>query len=67
MINKGACERAYACNPNNWECECDKSCDVGKYLDYENCKRRKRLVDKLVEECKEYWWSKINLNSFIWT
>ena len=22
-----------------------KSCDVGEYLDYENCKCRKRLVD----------------------
>ena len=20
------------------ECECDKLCDVGEYLDYENCK-----------------------------
>ena len=28
-------------------------CDVGEYLDYENCKCRKRLVDKLVEECNE--------------
>ena len=28
----------------------DKSCDVGGYLDYENCKCRKRLTDKLVEE-----------------
>ena len=30
----------------------DKSCDVGKYLDYANyanCKCRKRLFDKLVE------------------
>ena len=25
-------------------------CDVGKYLDYENCKCRKKLIDKLVEE-----------------
>ena len=30
-----------------------KSCDVGEDLDYENCKCRKRLVDKLVEECNE--------------
>ena len=29
------------------------SCDVGEYLDFENCKCRKRLVDKLVEECTE--------------
>ena len=31
----------------------DKSCNFGKYLDYENWKCRKRLVDKLVEECAE--------------
>ena len=35
------------------ECECDKSCDVGESLDYENCKCRKKLVDKLVYECTE--------------
>ena len=26
---------------------------MGEYLDYENCKCRKKLVDKLVEECSE--------------
>ena len=26
-------------------------CEVGEYLDYENCKCRKKLVDKLVDEC----------------
>ena len=31
----------------------DKSCDVGEYLGYENCKCRKRLVDKFVDECDE--------------
>ena len=25
----------------------------GEYLDYKNCKCRKRLVDKLTEECNE--------------
>ena len=30
-----------------------KSCHIGKYLDYENCKCRKTLIDKLVEECTE--------------
>ena len=35
-------------------CECDKSCNVGEYLDYENCKCRKQLVHKLVEE---YSWN----------
>ena len=32
------------------ECE---SCHFGEYLDYENCKCRKALVDKLVDECGE--------------
>ena len=27
--------------------------DVGEYLDYSNCKCRKKLIDKLVEECTE--------------
>ena len=35
------------------KCECDKSCDVDEYFDYENCKCRKRIVDKLIEECTE--------------
>ena len=34
-------------------CECDKSCDIGEYLDYKKCKCRKRIIDKLVEECSE--------------
>ena len=38
-------------NLSNCECECDKSGDVGEYLDYENCRCRKKLVDKLTEEC----------------
>ena len=53
MIDKGACNKGYAWNTNNCDCECDKSCDFGEYLDYKNCKCRKRLVDTLVEECNE--------------
>ena len=26
-------------------------CDVGEYLDYENCKCVKKLVDQFLEEC----------------
>ena len=26
---------------------------IGEYLDYENCKCRKKLVDKIVDECTE--------------
>ena len=28
----------------------NRPCDVREYLDYENCKCRKKLVDKLAEE-----------------
>ena len=34
-------------------CGCDRSWVVGEYLDYENCKCIKSLIDKLVEECSE--------------
>ena len=44
------CDKGFIWNPNNCECECDKSCDVGEYLDYKNCKCRKRIIDKLVEK-----------------
>ena len=47
------CDTGFIWNPSNCECECDKLCDVREYLDYENCKCRKRLTDKLVEECSE--------------
>ena len=46
-------DKKFIWNPSNCQCECDKSCDVGEYLDYENCKCRKGLIDKLVEECTE--------------
>ena len=47
------CDEGFIWNPSNCECECDKLCDVGEYLDYKNCNCRKRLIDKLVEECNE--------------
>ena len=53
LIGKSICDKGYAWNPSNCEYECDKSCDIGKYLDYKNRKCRKRLVDKLLDECYE--------------
>ena len=53
LIVKEMCDKGFIWNPSNFECECDKSCDVGEYLDYKNCKCRNNLVDKLVEECGE--------------
>ena len=53
LIDKGVCDKGSIRNPSNCEYEWDKSCDIGKYLDYENYKCRKRLIDQLVDECTE--------------
>ena len=53
LIDKGVCNKGFIWNLSNCDCECDKSCDIGEYLDYLNCKCRKKLVDKLIEECTE--------------
>ena len=37
LIDKGICDKGFIWKPSNCKCECDKSCDVGEYLDYENC------------------------------
>ena len=49
LIDKAICNKEFIWNPSNCKCECD----VGEYLDYENCTCRKQLVNKLVEECTE--------------
>ena len=51
LIYKRICDKRFIWNPSNCEYERDKSCDVGKYIDYENCKCINRYVDKLVEQC----------------
>ena len=38
-------------NPSTCACECVKFCEVGQYLDYENCVCRKKIVDELIEQC----------------
>ena len=58
LIDKGVCDKGFIWNQSNCEWECDKSCDFIEYLDYENCKCRKKLIDKLAErssaeECTE--------------
>ena len=53
LIDQGVCNKGFICNPSNCECECDTACGVGGYLNYENCKCRKELVNKLVDECTE--------------
>ena len=50
LIEKSVCDKGFIWHPSN--CERNKSCDAGEYLDYENCSWRK-IVAKLVEECTE--------------
>ena len=53
LIDKGKCDKGFIWNTSNCECECAKAYDVGEYLDYEICKCRKKLIDKLIDECDE--------------
>ena len=53
LTDKEMCDKGYIWNPSNWDCECDKSGDVGEYLDCKNCEWRKILTDNLVEECSK--------------
>ena len=53
LIDQGVCDKGFIWNPSNRECECHKSCNIGGYLDYSNCRYRKKIVDPLVEECTE--------------
>ena len=47
------CDKGFLWNPSNFECECDKACDVREYLDYENYNCRKKLLAPLIEEFAE--------------
>ena len=53
LIDNGVWDKEYAWDPSNCESECNKSYDFSEYLDYKSCKCKKRLVNKLVEECNE--------------
>ena len=48
LIDREMCDNRFIWNPSNCECECGKTCDVGEYLDYENCRCRKKLVASLI-------------------
>ena len=47
------CDKGFIWNSSNRECECDKSSDIGEYLNHKNCGCREKIIDKLVEECSE--------------
>ena len=51
LTDKGKCDKRFIWNPSNCDCECGKSCDIREYLDYKNCKGRRKVVDNSFEEC----------------
>ena len=61
LIDKRVCDKELIWNPSNCECECDQACDIGEYLDYENCKCRKKLVDECTETVEEVKLAEITL------
>ena len=53
MIDKGECDKGFTGNSSNCECECAKSCDAREYLDYSNCKCRKKLLISLLKNVQK--------------
>ena len=51
LVSKLVCDKWYMCNPRTCSCECDKYCETGQYLDYNNCVCRKKIIDDLIEQC----------------
>ena len=51
LIDKGICNKEFTWNPSSYGFECDKSCGIGRYLDYKNCVYRNSIIDKSIEEC----------------
>ena len=47
------CDKGFLWNPSNYECECDKSCEIEEYVDYKNCKCRRKIFGELVQECSK--------------
>ena len=69
-FGENVCHNKQCWNKNKCRCECeelidkgvcDKTCDIGEYLDYENCKCRKKLVDEFTENIEEVRLAKISL------
>ena len=42
LAEKQECDKGFIWNPSNCSCECNKSCNISEYLDFKNCKCRKK-------------------------
>ena len=43
LMDKEMRDKGFVWNPSNYECEFDKSCDIGEYLEDKNYKCRKKI------------------------
>ena len=53
MTDEDRCDNGFVWNSTICQCECEKSCDAGEYLDYTNFNSRRKLIDKIVKKCDE--------------
>ena len=67
LVSKLVCDKGYMWNPSTCTCECDKYCEVGQYLDYQNCVCRKTLIDDLIEQCTSILDIEIKNGTYIFT
>ena len=42
LFDKQECNKGFIWNPSNCNCECNKPCNINEYLDYKNCKCRRK-------------------------
>ena len=47
LIDKERWNKGFIWNPSNCNCECDKSSDIGEYLDYKNFKCISKILIKI--------------------
>ena len=45
------CAKGFMWNPSTCECQCDKWCKSGQYLDHKNCICKNKLIGRVTEEC----------------
>ena len=46
-----SCAKGYTWNPSICECQCDKWCKPGQYLDHKNFVCKNKLIGRVIEEC----------------
>ena len=54
IIEEGVRDKGFIFNTSDCKCECDKSFNTSQYLDYLDCKCKKKIIDLIIEKCTEY-------------